>query len=555
MPENLLPLNFLPGVQRDGTMLDSDRAIDAQWCRWRLGRPRKIGGFFRNYSELSGVPRRIHMFYQGEKTYVHIGTSASLQQVVIDRNGIVISSADRTPAGFVGTPNAGWTLDAIFDTTSNAVVLIAHAVPDLTIIAGTIKTLPFRGIITDAVKLTPLPTPAVLDGGEFNPPKVAGGIVAVQPYLFDFDSDGFVGWSAPNLPNSLGITGGTSGAGSARISAQKIVAGMPQRGGGVNSPAALFLSLSEVITCQFVGSANGIFAFNTVSPSSSILSGATFLEYDGLYMWAGADRFLMYNGTVVEIPNLQNQDWFFGNMNWDAAGKSFAFKVPRYGEVWFCAPLFGNSECSHAAIWNIRENTWYDTELPNGGRGAGYFAQGFRFPIMGGTKKNAAGKYALWVHENGTDETSVDEKPIAVRSYYDTPYLGSVKSQQPNELATSFGQLEADIVQTGDMTIYPRGTFNARGGAAKGKTVTLKAIPEPKEQIIAFKDEYRVGNLHFESNCLGGNYITGKSILHTTPGARKLTGGKGTPITVPVWLVSDQLEGLLTDAGDDITET
>src|SRR5215469_17281926 len=102
MPENLVPLNFLPGIQRDGTMLDSDRAIDGQWCRWRLARPRKMGGFFRAYNGLAGVPRRINMFYQGKNTYVHIGTGKSLQQVVLDRNGRVISVADRTPALFAG---------------------------------------------------------------------------------------------------------------------------------------------------------------------------------------------------------------------------------------------------------------------------------------------------------------------------------------------------------------------------------------------------------------------------------------------------------------------
>ncbi len=553
MPENLIPLNFLPGVQRDGTMLDSDTCIDAQWCRWRLGRPRKMGGFHRNYAALAGKPRRIHMFYQGDKVYVHVGTSASLQQIVLDRNGNLISSVDRTPSGFIGNANAGWTLDSLFDTTSEAVVLIAHSVPDITSIAGTTKTIPFSGIVTATTKLLPLQQPANLDGGLYTPPEVAGGIVAVQPYLFDYDSAGFVGWSPPNLPNSLGIKGGSGGAGSARVSAQKIVTGMPQRGGGVNSPAALFWSLSEIITCQFVGSANGIFAFNTVSPSSSILSGATVIEYDGLYLWAGIDRFLMYNGTVVEIPNKYNQDWFFDNMNWDAAGKAFAFKVPRYGEVWFCAPLFGAEECSHAAIWNIRENNWYDTELPNGGRSAGYFAQGFRYPIMGGVGRNADNKYSLWLHEHGTDQTGVSEAPQAVRSYFLTPYLGSIRGQQMDNKSTSFGELEADIVQTGNMTITPRGSFNARAGAASGAAVVLKAIPEPQEQIVSFKSTFRVGGLLFESNCLGGNYITGKSILHTKPGDEKITGGKGTPITTPMWMVSDQLQGLLTDAGSDVT--
>lgn len=553
----LIPLNFLPGTQRDGTQLDGDRSLDALWCRWRLGRPRKMGGVYRTNETLLGVPRRIHMFYEGEKTYVHVGTGASLQQIVLDRNGNVISTANRTPTTFAAGPNAGWTIDALFDTTSDQNVLVAHSVPDINVIAGTIKTLPFTGIITAATPLVALSTPDDTGGGTYTFPRVAGGIVCVQPYLFDYDTAGFIGWSAPNLPGSLGIKGGTTGAGNARVSAQKIVAGLPQRGGGVNSPAALFWSLSEVITAQFVGSANGIFAFNTVSPSSSILSPNTVIEYDGLYLWAGIDRFLMYNGTVVEIPNLQNQDWFFDNLNFEQAGKAFAFKVPKYGEIWFCAPLFGATECSHAAIYNIREQTWYDTELPNGGRSAGYTAQGFRYPILGGNQKNSAGRYSLWIHEKGTDQAGPAEKPLAMRSYFETPYIGSVKGAQPDDNATSFEQIEADIIQSGDMSVYPFGTFNARGGAAPAIPASiLQAIPKtPADQLIGFKAEFRLGALHFESNCLGGNYITGKSILRTSKGSARVLGGPGVPLMTPKWLVSDQLQGLLSDKSDPLTET
>lgn len=527
----LIPLNFLPGTQRDGTNLDGNRAIDALWCRWRIGRPRKIGGYYETYDALTGIPRRFYLYYQNNQTIVHVGTGKSLQKIVLDSNGAVISAVNRTPTAFPGGPNAGWTLDALFDTTSSKVQLIAHSNPDISELSGTTKTLPYIGIIDDDAPLVPLDNPLPSDG-QYDAPKIAGGIVCVQPYLFDYDSDGFIGWSAPNLPNTLGVSGGTSGAGKARVSAQKIVAGMPQRGGGVNSPAALFWSLSEVITAQFVGSP-AYFAFNPVSPSSSILSPNTVIEYDGLYMWAGIDRFLMYNGTVVEIPNTQNQDWFFDNLNREFAGKAFAFKVPKYGEIWFCAPLFGATECSHAAILNIRENTWYDTVLPNGGRGAGYFAQGYPYPIMGGSSKNDADKYSLWVHEFGRDQTGVSKAPVAVRSYFETPYIGSAASQQPEENATSFEQLEPDFTLSGDLTVYPLGTFNARGGIAKADTVTIMGIPKKvTDQLVGFKAEFRLGSLHFESNCLGGNYITGKNILHTGIGSKRLTGGVGTPPTV-----------------------
>lgn len=527
-----IPLNFLPGVQRDGTRVDSDSSVDALWTRWRLARPRKMGGYHLATDELTGIGRRIHMFYQGLRTIVHVGTSRSLQQVILDRNGNVTSVTDRTPAIFAGGLNVGWTIDAIFDTTSSIVQIIAHSVPNLDVVANAEQTPIFIGQIDAADRLVPLPPPTTTGGGIYTPPSIASGIVAVQPYLFDFDLDGFIGWSSPNQPNYLGIKGGSTGAGNARVSAQKIVAGMPLRGGGTNSPAAIFWSLSEVISTNFVGQANGIFAFNTVSPNSSILSGQSVIEYDGLYFWAGVDRFMVYNGTVVEVPNSYNQDWFFDNINWNSAGKSFAYKVPRFGEIWFCAPLFGATEPSHAVVYNVREKCWYDTELPNGGRTAGYYAQGFRYPMMTSPTPSGTG-YKLWLHEIGRNQTG-DGAPAPIRSYFETPLIGGPRNNPPTDEGVSFQQLEADIQQTGDMVVWVAGSFNARGGDFASDAAFLKAAPSvPAEQLIGFKTARRLGRLHFESYTLNGHYITGRSILHVDKSDSHLTGGNGPPLTSP----------------------
>ena len=516
-------LEFPPGIQRDGTQLDSDTCVDGRWTRFRLGKPRKMFGYQSRFSALSGTPRRIHMFYQGPRIYIHVGTGKSLEQIILDSRGNFISHTDRTPDLFSSGPEAGWTMDALFDTTSSTTQLVAHSSPDISVTASIEKTVPFIGDITGTERLLPLSNTNRYDG-EYTTPKVSGGIVCVQPFLFDFDSEGFIGWSAPNLPLTLGIKGGTIGAGNARESAQKIIAGMPLRGGGANSPAALFWSLSELILAQFIGTANGGFSFNTVSPSSSILSPQSVIEYDGLYFWAGIDRFLVYNGTVVEVPNKYNQDWFFDNMNWEAAGKSFAYKVPRFGEIWFCAPLFGATEPSHAVIFNVRENCWYDTELPNGGRGAGYFAQGFHYPVMGGVEKGSSG-YKLWLHEKGFDQIDEDV-PTPIRSFFETPDIGGPHATPPDDHATSVASIEPDIIQAGDMSIVVTGEFNAKGDAWDGEPSIIKAIPQtPAQQIVGFKESRRLARLRFESNTLGGNFITGRHILHSQPGDAHITGG------------------------------
>lgn len=515
---------FQPGVQRDSTELDSNSALEAIWCRWRIGRPRKMGGYQEVTAALNGLPRRIHCYYTGDKVYAHVGTTAGIQQVVMDRLGNLVSINDRTPPGFVGGSQAGFTMDALFDTTSDVVQLIVHVAQDMLNLPNAEGSVPFIGPITSSAILAPLTAPTSLDGGTYTSPDIAGGIVAVQPYLFGFDNAGHVLWSPPNAPNSLGLTGGTSGAGSARVSAQKIVQGFPLRGGGGQAPAAVFWSLSEVITASFVGQDNGIFKFNTVSPSSSILSSDCVIEYDGLYFWAGIDRFMVFNGTVTEVPNTYNQDFFFDNLTEGQEAKAFAFKVPRFGEIWWCAPLFGSEEPNWAIIFNLRENCWYDTPLPDVGRACGFYAQGFRYPLMGDVERTSTG-YRLWLHEKGTDKVTADADD-AIDSSFTTPWLGAQQSDQPSDQGMSLEQLELDIQQSGDMTAQLFTRANAKAPTVEGPTVSVPLIPATvQEQLSSFtpRQPGRQVKVKLRSAVRGGNYMFGRSLGHATPADARRT--------------------------------
>ena len=517
----IIPLDFLPGIQRDGTELDANRALDALWCRWRLARPRKIGG----YQDMeaiagAGIPRRIHCYYSGANVYVHVGTAFGLWQIVLDQNGNFVSVANRTPVAFPGTANLSWTLDAIFDTTSSALQLIAHAATNALLTASATQSTPYLGILTDSAPLVFFSNPGAPGPGIWTKPSIAGGIVCVQPFVFDFDINGLVQWSAPNLPLYLGVTQGSSGAGQARISAQKVVAGMPLRGGGAQSPAALFWTLSEVISAVYVGTP-AWFSFNTISPSSSILGPSVVIEYDCLYFWAGVGRFLVFNGTVQELPNNQNQDWFFDNLTTGYEAKTFAFKVPRYGEIWWCAPMFGATEPSHAVIYNLRENCWYDTALP-ANFSAAYFAQGFRYPLI---MRGQAGGAVLSLFDKGTDAVDVNGVPTALRSYFETPWIGGPRDKQPNDRGLSYQQFEPDFIQSGDMTAQVIGTANTRSPLAPGPVTTIPAAPTVDQQLIGYKESHRLGRLHIESNLIGGSFIGGRNLLHAEPSEQRQTSG------------------------------
>lgn len=510
-------LEAQPGVQRDGTQFDAKSFLELLWTRFRLGKPRKMGGF-QAIARLNGLPRRVHCWYNGAQIFSHVGTNNGILQVVFDTAGNFISAADRTPVGFLGGPQTGITFDSIFDTTSEIVQLVAHAAPNSGFLSSPIKTTPYIGQIDSPTILAEFGDPGVgpTAGGTWTQPRVSGGIVCVQPFVFDFDSDGLVQWSAPNLPLTLGVVGGTSGAGEARISSQKIIGGIALRGGGSQSPAALLWSMSEVIVATFNGG-DTTFSFNTVSPSSSILSNASIIEYDGLYFWAGVDRFMVFNGTVAEVLNNQNQDWFFDNITPGFEGQTWAMKIPRFGEVWWCACMFGSTVPNYAIIFNLRENRWYDTLLPTDTWSAGHFAQGFRRPIVAGQDGNNV--FKLWMAETGMDNVDgATRRPI--RAFFETPWFGGSKNDPPDDKGLSVQQLEPDFRQTGDLITYVVGAANPRAPESNGPDVPIPMVPaNPQETLTSYTptQNQRLSRLHVESNTLGGSFIAGRNIMRGDP--------------------------------------
>jgi hypothetical protein len=338
--------------------------------------------------------------------------------------------------------------------------------------------------------------------------------------MFYYGTDGIIGWSVPGEPTNL--TDFTNGAGLARVWGQKIIKGLPLRAGSGTAPAGIFWAFDAVIRATFTGGAT-VFQFDVVATDTSILSPGCVIDYDGVYFWAGVDRFLMFNGVVREVPNSMNLNYFFDGLNRRYATKVFAFKVPRYGEIWWCYPRGEATECTHAVVYNVRENTWYDTELPNGGRSAGQFNNSFASPILTGVQ-GSGGDYRVWVHEQGVDEIDgPDINPI--RSYFETADLSSLPQGRNEYLRIT--RIEPDFVQNGPMTVQVTGRANARAPEVISSIFTFvdpKDVVEPQQQIVMLKEQRRELRVRFESNAVYGDYQMGQIIGHVSTGDRTVLG-------------------------------
>jgi hypothetical protein len=409
---------------------------------------------------------------------------------------------------YAPSPENMWMFDYQYDSSTNQNYLIAHAAPNLNCICNDQGGQIFFGEVlgTGLLKSVSLPPDA----------NATGGVVSLHPYLFYYGTDGIVGWSVAGEPTNL--TG--SGSGLARVWGQKIIKGMPLRAGSGSAPAGIFWAFDAVIRATFTGGAT-VFQFDVIATDTSIISPQCVVDYDGVFFWCGVDRFLMFNGVVREVPNQMNLNYFFDGLNQRQRSKVFAFKVPRYGEVWWCYPRGDATECTHAVIYNVRENTWYDTELPNYGRSAGQFNNSFAAPVLTGVEDSGSG-YRVWVQEQLTDEyDGPNIRPI--QSYFETADLSKLVQGQNEYLRIT--TIEPDFVQRGPMTVQVTGRANARAPEVYSTIFTFpESASTPHEQIVMLKEQRRELRIRFESNAVYGDYQMGQIIGHLSTGDRTVLG-------------------------------
>lgn len=503
-----IALRSQPGIKRDGTKFEGDFYTDGQWVRFQRGLPRKIGGYRAISKYLAEISRGFTAYTQQGVQYCHSGGASKLQRFTIDSSGNASIISDRTPATLNANPLNQWMFQYMFDPSGNTNSLIAHAAPNLGCVCADEPGQIFIGGNLATTPLTEIPLPP---SG-----NASGGIVVLHPYLFYYGTNGVIGHSVPGEPTNL------TGAGSnvTRPWGQKIIRGMPLRAGSGSAPAGLFWAYDAVIRATFTGGPT-VFQYDVIATETSIMSSQCVVDYDGVFFWAGVDRFMMFNGVVREVPNQMNLNWFFDNINPANRAKVFAYKVPRYGEIWWCYPRGDATECTHAVIYNVRENTWYDTALPTSGRSAGEFNNGFAAPILTDCIPSASG-HRVWIHEKGTDAidgTSVE--PVV--SYFETADLSALLQGQSAALRLTM--IEPDFVQRGPMTVRVTGRANARAKEVVGRSYLFPDSPAaPHEEVVVLKEQRRELRVRFESNAVGGDYQMGQIIGHMEPGDKTVLG-------------------------------
>ena len=417
-----------------------------------------------------------------------------------------------------------WQFDIGYDTTgSGNVQLVAHPGLNLRHIDNTVNTQVLVGDFPGGAMQ------GLVDSGGSSPSndpiEVSGGCVLLHPYLFVYGNDGFIkNSSAGNF-----FDWNSADSNETNVATGKIVKGLPVRG-GTTSPSGLFWSTDSVIRVSYnpttIGASTFYWRYDIITSQSSILSSSCVIEYDGIFLWCGVDRFLMYNGVVQEIPNNMNLNYFFDNLNYTQRQKVWASKVPRWGEVWWFYPSGDSEECNNAIIFNIRDQVWYDAgEALGARRSAGVFTEVFRKPIWAGNEENVTGNYTLWQHETGTDVVYLDSVS-AVQSHYETNNIGWVTggpgANDPigQNRWIRLERVEPDFNQSGNMNLYVTG----RGYAEDVNQTSSPYTFAPNTLKIDMREQRREMRLKFESNTINGTYEQGQILLSADFGDERSTG-------------------------------
>lgn len=494
-PKQPVPLRSKPGIQRDGTMIDSESFTDGEWVRFQNGKPRKIGGYKWISSTLTDTPLLMKQYFRNGFTNVLSFHESGVDKLSYDKSTFLSTAPEAVLT--IGSPDAAtdWSAGFMYDTVSGKTICAALLSYDLDNLESDLA-----GVLYKSADVTTLASgvPFAVEDAT----SVSGGCCVVGQFLFLYGSDGLLQNSDANKPFNFTVVGGSYANTTYLGDGQKIVYGAPIRSGA--APSGLFWSLDAVHKATFTGGST-IWSYATIGTGTSILSKKSVVEYDGNYFWPGVDRFYVGNsGGVQELPNGFNSEFFFTDLNPDQVTKIWGTKIPRFGEIWWFYPSGSSTECDHAIVYNVREKFWFDLPI---GRTAGIAPVSSAYPIWADATR-------AYLHERGKNEIT-DTQELAIRSSFTTATVDFMTSgEQPNQVYTQLSRIEPDFEQVGDMTVQTVTQRYANSTATTGDSHTFSSTTEK----VDIREQSRIMRLKFGSNTLNGDYWMGETFLHLSPG-------------------------------------
>lgn len=487
------------GIQRDGTIYDSENYVDGQHCRFYKGAARKMGGYRALTVGHEEIVRNMFSVPASSSIDLYMGRASTVGYNNVTWSGSAAVFQDRTPDGFTFDENNQWCFDSFTQTiTDPASYICAHVTPNLLDMTSTTNGPIYFGSTADILPLEPI-------ADTYNGPiTCSGGIVYAPPVMVAYGNDGTLQYSAPgdltiwshdpgHVPNQVALAN------------TKLIKAYRTR--GASQVSILIWGVNNLLRADYNDAAT--FAGTTLTDDITVLSPNCIVKYNQIFFWIGVDQFYTYNGITQKLPNTMSTDWFFGNLNYDYRSKVFGIAVPRYGEIMWFYPSGNATECDAVVIFNVEEKTWYDTRLS---RSAGIPSTTFRYPILADNEPYIVGgtqTYPIWQHEYRFDKV-IGGYSYPIESSFKTHYLDMFSENATNNILMRVRRIEPDFFSTGPMSVevhtreFPQDTDTVVGPVAFDNTT---------KKIDDVTCQGRLVSVKFKSFAVGGFYQGGHTIL------------------------------------------
>lgn len=494
-----LPIQSDVGIQRDGTRFDSSLHSDGSWTRFYRSRPQKIGGMQLIANGNGEIIRAQYSYDMDSYSYYYLGRPSSVSFLKIFSDLTTSPETDVTPTvEFIPDANNNWVFDTIaYD---NITYILANVSADLLAIGDRTDGPVYYGVLGDGSALQP-----VNDGSVDI--TTSGGILTIGSFIVVYGDNGFVKWNdgqdINTWPSENFATIGTS----------KFVYGAVVRSG--QTPSALLWSLNSVVQMYInpnflTDETQTAFFLSYVNTRSTLLSSKAIVSLDPYFYWVGSDSFWMYNGSVQELPNNVNKQWFFENINPNEKGKTFAFAITKWNEVWFCFCKGTATEPNWAVVYNIDTQNWYDTNqvyrssaMPSGSVVA--------YPILTSSVPVQYGGnqiYPIYAHEIGTDLVQFGQTIPIVASITSKNF--NLWTQDAASKVLNIDSVILDVKQSGQMYFY----ISYQGYPNSVMKQTDNTYFTGETQFLTTRVKASIFTITFVSNVINGNFVMGNSLMH-----------------------------------------
>lgn len=246
-----------------------------------------------------------------------------------------------------------------------------------------------------------------------------------------------------------------------------------------------------------------VFATRLIARDCGLIAPQASVTVNGVAYWMGSSNFLMYDGSVRPMPNVEDiRSFVYDDLRREYAYQCHAVYNPQFHEVWFFYTPMGSDAPTRCVIFSINDQCWTPLTLAR--------SAGARFTTEDSPLYMASPSGHVFLHETGVDD---DGAPLPW-SLTLAPY-----ALQDGDRSMDIDGLRFDAKgQVGDITATVTAWDELRDpDTMDSETETFG----PTDSSMDFRASGRYLGLTLSGDGIGCDFRLGKPVAFIAPGAER----------------------------------